>query len=111
MSKITAGAKLVSRLHKLGVQYVFCNSGTDFPPIIEGIAEAQATDRPIPEMITAPHETAALAMAHGAYFATGQTQGCDGSHKCGPCQCSDRCAQCCIGQYPHADLFRTHPCY
>jgi acetolactate synthase-1/2/3 large subunit len=74
MSKITAGAKLVTRLHKLGVQYVFCNSGTDFPPIIEGIAEAQATDRPIPEMITAPHETAALAMAHGAYFATGQTQ-------------------------------------
>ncbi len=74
MTMISAGAKLVTRLHKLGVSYVFCNSGTDFPPIIEGIAQAQAKDRAIPRMITAPHETAALAMAHGAYLATQHAQ-------------------------------------
>src|SRR5690606_10865907 len=54
--------------------YVFCNSGTDFPPIIEGLAEAAAQDVPLPEAIVIPHEHAALGMAHGYYFATGQAQ-------------------------------------
>ena len=39
---ITAGGAIFSRLKALGVDYVFTNSGTDFPPIIEGLAEAAA---------------------------------------------------------------------
>ena len=47
--EITAGAALFARLRTLGVDYVFCNSGTDFPPIIEGLAEASAGDVALPE--------------------------------------------------------------
>lgn len=72
--EVTAGAALFSRLKTLGVDYVFCNSGTDFPPIIEGLAEAAAKDIALPEAIIIPHEHAALGMAHGYYFATGKAQ-------------------------------------
>lgn len=71
---MTAGAALFARLKALGVDYVFCNSGTDFPPIIEGLAEAAANDVALPEAIVIPHEHAALGMAHGYYFATGKAQ-------------------------------------
>jgi acetolactate synthase I/II/III large subunit len=43
-AEMTAGAALFTRLKALGIDYVFCNSGTDFPPIIEGLAEAMAKD-------------------------------------------------------------------
>ena len=72
--KITAGAALVTRLGQLGVEYIFANSGTDFPPIIEGLAEAASKDLPLPKAITVPHETAAVAMAHGYTLATGRAQ-------------------------------------
>ncbi|MDF1599896.1 thiamine pyrophosphate-requiring protein [Mesorhizobium sp. YIM 152430] len=71
---MTAGAALFTRLKALGVDYVFCNSGTDFPPIIEGLAEASAKDIPLPQAIVMPHEHAAMGMAHGYYFATGKAQ-------------------------------------
>jgi len=70
VEKVTAGAALVARLGQLGVEYIFANSGTDFPPIIEGLAEAAAKDMPIPIAVTVPHETAAVAMAHGYALAT-----------------------------------------
>jgi acetolactate synthase-1/2/3 large subunit len=73
-TKVTAGAALVARLGQLGVDYIFANSGTDFPPIIEGLAEAAAKDMALPKAITVPHETAAVAMAHGYALATGQGQ-------------------------------------
>lgn len=71
---VTAGAALFTRLKALGVDYVFCNSGTDFPPIIEGLAEAAAKGVALPEAVVIPHEHAALGMAHGYYFATGKAQ-------------------------------------
>lgn len=74
LSQMTAGAALFTRLKALGVDYVFCNSGTDFPPIIEGLAEASAKDLDLPEAIVIPHEHAAMGMAHGYYFATGKAQ-------------------------------------
>lgn len=36
---LTAGGAIFARLKKLGIDVVFANSGTDFPPIIEGLAE------------------------------------------------------------------------
>ncbi len=72
--EMTAGAALFTRLKALGVDYVFCNSGTDFPPIIEGLAEASAKNVSLPEAIVIPHEHAALGMAHGYYFASGRAQ-------------------------------------
>lgn len=71
---ITAGGALLARLKTLGVDYIFANSGTDFPPVIEGLAEAEAKGIALPEAIVIPHEGAAMAMAHGYYLATGRAQ-------------------------------------
>jgi acetolactate synthase-1/2/3 large subunit len=71
---MTAGGALLARLKAVGVDYIFANSGTDFPPVIEGLAEAQAKDIALPVALTMPHENAAMGMAHGYYLATGRAQ-------------------------------------
>ena len=71
---MSAGAALFAKLGEIGVEYVFVNSGTDFPPIIEGLAEAAAAGIDLPTAVVVPHEHAALGMAHGFYFATGRAQ-------------------------------------
>jgi acetolactate synthase-1/2/3 large subunit len=71
---ITAGGAIFTRLKALGVDVVFANSGTDFPPIIEGLAEAQAKKIDLPRALVIPHEHAAMGMAHGYYLMTGQAQ-------------------------------------
>jgi len=71
---ITLGGAIFARLKTLGVDYVFCNSGTDFPPIIEGLAEAAAKDELLPQAIVIPHEHVAMGMAHGYWQATGKPQ-------------------------------------
>ena len=73
-ASMTAGGAIFTRLKALGVDYVFCNSGTDFPPIIEGLAEAMANGIDLPQALVIPHESAALGMAHGYYVATGKAQ-------------------------------------
>lgn len=72
--EVSAGSVIFSRLKTLGVDYVFANSGTDFPPIIEGLAEAAASDIDLPQALTIPHEHAALGMAHGYYLLSGKAQ-------------------------------------
>ena len=72
--KITAGGAVLARLKAVGVDYIFANSGTDFPPIIEGLAEASAKDIDLPKAIVIPHEHAAMGMAHGYYLGTGRAQ-------------------------------------
>ena len=71
---LTAGGALLVRLKAVGVDYIFCNSGTDFPPIIEGLAEAAAKDVPLPKALIIPHGSSAMGMAHGYYLATGRSQ-------------------------------------
>tara|TARA_R110000850_G_scaffold168135_4_gene293196 strand:- start:559 stop:2274 length:1716 start_codon:yes stop_codon:yes gene_type:complete len=71
---MTAGAALLSRMATLGVDYIFANSGTDFPPIIEGLSEAEAEGIPLPKTVTVPFESAAVAMSHGYTLATGRPQ-------------------------------------
>ncbi len=72
--EITSGGAVLARLQRLGVDAVFTNSGTDFPPIIEGLAEAEARGLPLPNTYLVPHEHVAVGMAHGYYFATGRAQ-------------------------------------
>ena len=55
-----------------GVDYLFANAGTDFPPIIEALASLDPDF--LPQAVTVPHETASMAMAHGYYLVTGQAQ-------------------------------------
>lgn len=71
---ITAGGAIFTRLKALGVDYVFANSGTDFPPIIEGLAEARARGIALPRALVIPHEHAAMGMAHGYYLLSGRAQ-------------------------------------
>lgn len=71
---ITAGGAIFTRLKALGVDYVFANSGTDFPPIIEGLAEARARGIALPKALVIPHEHAAMGMAHGYYLLSGRAQ-------------------------------------
>ncbi len=72
--KLTTGGALFTKLKALGVEYVFANSGTDFPPIIEGLAEAAAKHIDLPEPVIVPHENAAMNMAIGYYLGSGKAQ-------------------------------------
>ncbi|SIN75798.1 thiamine pyrophosphate-requiring protein [Vannielia litorea] len=73
-SSITAGGAIFGKLKALGVDYVFANSGTDFPPIIEGLVEARRAGLDLPTPVTVPHEHAAVSMAHGYWQVTGRPQ-------------------------------------
>lgn len=57
-----------------GVDYLFGNSGTDFPSIIEALCKAEIGQGRAPVPVTVPHENLAVAMAHGYYLATGRAQ-------------------------------------
>jgi acetolactate synthase-1/2/3 large subunit len=59
-------------LKSRGVDWLFGNAGTDFPSIIEAFASA-GTDE-LPKPVLAPHENAALGMAHGVAMVTGRPQ-------------------------------------
>jgi len=74
MSDRTAGAALFLKLKALGVDCVFANSGTDFPPIIEGLIAEGHRGTALPRVITIPHEHVAVGMAHGYTLMTGQAQ-------------------------------------
>ena len=57
-----------------GIDYFFCNPGTDFPPIVEAFSRAKKTNAKVPRPILVPHENLAVAMAHGAYLMNGKPQ-------------------------------------
>ena len=57
-----------------GVDYFFCNPGTDFPPIVEAFSRAKKTNAKVPKPVLVPHENLAVGMAHGAYLMTGRPQ-------------------------------------
>ena len=69
-----AAQALLMRLKAHGIDYLFANGGTDFAPIIEAYAAGAANGAPMPQPLIIPHETAAVAMAHGYYLATGRAQ-------------------------------------
>lgn len=71
---LTAGGALFGKLKALGIDYVFANSGTDFPPIIEGLIEARDKGIDLPTAVTVPHEHVAVGMAHGHYYISGRIQ-------------------------------------
>lgn len=70
----TTAERLLERMKALGVDYIFGNAGTDFPPIIEAFARAPKTGLDLPEPVLAAHETVAVGMAHGYWLATGRAQ-------------------------------------
>jgi acetolactate synthase-1/2/3 large subunit len=70
----TTSTAFLDALHEGGVSYLFANLGSDHPGIIESLAEAKATGRPAPELVTCPNEMVALSAAHGFAQATGRAQ-------------------------------------
>ncbi|HEX6980160.1 MAG TPA: thiamine pyrophosphate-requiring protein [Alphaproteobacteria bacterium] len=69
-----AAEALLAVLAARGVDYIFGNAGTDFPPLIEALAKASLGGARAPKPVTVPHENLGIAMAHGCYLATGRPQ-------------------------------------
>ncbi len=57
-----------------GIDCLFANAGTDFAPIIESLARAEAEGLKVPRPVTVPHENVAVCMALGYYLKTGRPQ-------------------------------------
>jgi acetolactate synthase I/II/III large subunit len=57
-----------------GVEYLFANAGTDFPPVVEGLARGEERGASMPRALVVPHENIAVGMAHGYYNVTGRPQ-------------------------------------
>jgi acetolactate synthase-1/2/3 large subunit len=70
----TASDALTEALNQAGVSFIFLNSGTDYPPLIESWAKFKQAGRTMPEIIISPHEYVAMSAAQGAAQLTGQAQ-------------------------------------
>ena len=70
----TASNDLLQGLVDLGIEYLFCNLGTDHAPLIEEMAHWREQGRAFPKLILCPHENTAIHMAGGYAVATGRGQ-------------------------------------
>jgi len=70
----SAAAWLLDALVEHGVEYLFCNLGTDHAPLIEALADARSRGRVVPQVVLCPHENTAVHMAGGYAAATGRGQ-------------------------------------
>lgn len=70
----TASHHLLQALLDHGVDYLFCNLGTDHAPLIEEMARWREQGRALPQVVLCPHENTALHMAGGYAIATGRGQ-------------------------------------
>lgn len=70
----TASSDLLQGLVDLGIEYLFCNLGTDHAPLIEEMAHWREQGRAFPKLILCPHENTAVHMAGGYAVATGRGQ-------------------------------------
>lgn len=70
----SAADLLLRALKAHGIEFFFCNPGTDFPPIVEAFARARKSETPAPRPFVVPHENTAVSMAHGVYLVSGVPQ-------------------------------------
>jgi acetolactate synthase-1/2/3 large subunit len=61
-------------LNEIGIEYLFCNLGTDHAPLIEELARYEANGLRAPKVILCPHENVAIHMAGGYAQVTGRGQ-------------------------------------
>ena len=66
---------LLEGLSEIGIEYIFCNFGTDHAPIIEELANRKRRGEPVPKTIRCAHENTAAHMAAGYAVMTGRGQG------------------------------------
>ena len=72
MAALTAAEALLAALKLRGIDYLLANPGTDFAPLIEGLARRPESGLALPTPVLVAHEQAAIAMAHGYWLATGR---------------------------------------
>lgn len=65
---------LIEALAAQKIDYFFGCGGSDFAPVVEALARARKDGLPAPRPMVVPHETPAIALAHGAYLMTGRAQ-------------------------------------
>jgi acetolactate synthase-1/2/3 large subunit len=72
----TAAERFLRAFNRQGVTRVFANLGTDHTPLLEAAAAVRAAGEAdvIPEILSCPHEFAAMSAAHGYAAATGEPQ-------------------------------------
>ncbi|WP_336022617.1 thiamine pyrophosphate-requiring protein [Halobellus salinisoli] len=72
----TAAERFLRAFHSYGVDRVFANLGTDHTPLLEAAAAVRRAgdDDEIPEIVSCPHEFAAMSAAHGYAAVTGEPQ-------------------------------------
>jgi acetolactate synthase I/II/III large subunit len=66
---------LLEGLKEIGIDYLFCNLGTDHAPIVEEIAHRRNRGEATPIIVRCPHENTAAHMAGGYALVTGRGQG------------------------------------
>jgi acetolactate synthase I/II/III large subunit len=66
---------LLEGLKEIGIEYLFCNFGTDHAPIIEEMAHRRQRGEAMPKVVRCPHENTAGHMAAGYALVTGRGQG------------------------------------
>jgi len=70
----TTSSAFLDVLVEAGVSCIFANLGSDHPSLVEAVAEARATGRKIPQIITCPNEMVGMSAAHGYWQASGVPQ-------------------------------------
>src|SRR5215467_13497232 len=61
-------------LNEVGIEYLFCNFGTDHAPLIEELARFEAEGLRAPKVVLCPHENVGVHMAGGYAQMTGRGQ-------------------------------------
>jgi acetolactate synthase I/II/III large subunit len=75
MTAPTTAAHFLDGLQECGIEYLFCNLGTDHVSLIEAMAAFERQGRPQPQVLLCPHENVAVHMAAGFAAVTGRGQG------------------------------------
>jgi acetolactate synthase-1/2/3 large subunit len=73
-SLYTGASALIEALVDAGISHLFVNLGSDHPGIVEALAQARATGKPVPRVITCPNEMVALTCAQGFTQISGRPQ-------------------------------------
>jgi acetolactate synthase-1/2/3 large subunit len=69
-----AADALLDALRSAGIDVIFANLGSDHPAVIEALAAARERGETVPMVVISPHESTALAAAHGYTLVTGRAQ-------------------------------------
>jgi acetolactate synthase I/II/III large subunit len=75
VSEYSTAYFLLEGLKEVGIDYLFCNFGTDHAPIIEEMAHRRKLGGAMPTVVRCPHENTAAHMAAGYALVTGRGQG------------------------------------